>query len=110
MLVIITGLCMVLCFLFIKSLLDLDAPQFVVAGSISMCNVAVPTLINELVTQFEVHELEPSRISSLFNKKSMYRWFNSAIILFSITGFDATLDQKLVRLCDFQTIDMFIQP
>ena len=61
------------------------------ALTISIANAIFPILAKILTNMCESHRSESSRQSSLYYKIALFRWVTSAVVIFIITPFTATL-------------------
>ena len=73
---------------------------------ITVSNTLVPELLHVASDVFEVHELEGQKIGSVYNKVSMFRYFNTAIIIHLLTDFSVQLSPEhllkvqIILVCD----------
>jgi hypothetical protein len=82
----------VLDYLLVATLMNLN--KYVGSALISITNIAVPAVMKTSSDVFEVHEIESTRIMSLFNKIALFRYFNTAIIILLITKFEERLTEE----------------
>jgi hypothetical protein len=90
--------------------LETRAPQF--AGLIiTVANSVVPEILHVLSGLFEVHETEASKLESVYNKISFFRYFNTVIIIHLITDWSHTLDEEhLAKVQSILIFDAFLTP
>jgi hypothetical protein len=75
-----------------KHLASADINMLGSAVTISIFNAIFPSFAKILTNMCESHRSESSRQSSLYYKIALFRWVISAVVIFIITPFTATLD------------------
>jgi hypothetical protein len=74
---------------------NLESANVTLLGSavtISICSAIFPSFAKILTNMCESHRSESSRQSSLYYKIALFRWVISAVVIFIITPFTATLE------------------
>jgi hypothetical protein len=74
-------------------------------------NMVMPELLHLASDLFEVHETEGEKMASVYNKISLFRYFNTVIIIHLITDWAVQLDEE--NILKVQTIlmcDAFVTP
>jgi hypothetical protein len=72
---------------------------------ITFSNCVVPEVLHLLSHLFEVHEVVSEKVESMFNKVSLFRYFNTVIIIHMLTDWSHTLDEE--HLTKVQNILIF---
>jgi hypothetical protein len=67
------------------------------AAWISLTNISVPIALREVCLMFEDHVSLNDQQISLFLKLSIFRWLNTAIVLYLITNFEDTLTAAAMK-------------
>jgi hypothetical protein len=94
----------------VVSAMEKTAPQF--AGLIiTIANSVIPESLHVLSGLFEVHETDASKLESVYNKISFFRYFNTVIIIHLITDWSHTLDaDHLGKIQSILIFDAFLTP
>jgi hypothetical protein len=78
---------------------------------ISACNAVVPASLHIIADSLEVHETEMKKLSSVFHKTSLFRYFNTAVIVYLLTDFNTQLHEAgLLQIQMVLVFDAFLTP
>jgi hypothetical protein len=88
-----------------------EAYAFLPGLLIATMNTIIPSILYALSATFEIHETEAEAISALFNKDSVFRYFNTAFIIYLLTPFHEQLHyERLFRVQAILLFDAFMTP
>jgi hypothetical protein len=78
---------------------------------ITFANSVVPEMLHVLSHLFEVHEAVGEGVESVYNKVSLFRYFNTVIIIHMLTDWSNTLDEDhLNKVQSILIFDAFLTP
>lgn len=78
---------------------------------ITFANSVVPEMLHVLSNIFEVYEVVGEEVESTYNKISLFRYFNTVIIIHLITDWHLQLDQEhLQKVQTILVFDAFLTP
>jgi hypothetical protein len=78
---------------------------------ISVCNAIVPATLHMVSGLLEVHETVQEQVTSVYNKISLFRYFNTAIIIYLLTDYTQQLGEKqLLKVQMILVLDAVLTP
>jgi hypothetical protein len=87
-----------------------DAP-YIAGLVITFANSVVPETLHVLSHLFEVHEVVGEEVESVYNKVSLFRYFNTVIIIHLLSDWSHTLDDvHLAKVQNILIFDAFLTP
>lgn len=88
-----------------------DLPASGVAIWIALTNILFPQILRKVCLKVELHTSRDGQQESLFVKMSVFRWLNSAVVLYLITPYDETLTVlSMKRILGVLIADCFTAP